>query len=439
MNKVLFILAWAVVLFSACARDEQGLDIDRLLDQVLVDKSKYILPNSDDLADIPQTQANPLTKEKVDLGKLLFYETAFSVRPANKAMMQTYSCSTCHVPKSGFKPGSIQGIADGAYGYGLQGEGREKSSLYSGNDVDAQGNRPLSLLNVAYVTNSMWNGSFGAEGVNKGTEDVWGKYLPSTVLNRLNYGPFENQNIDGLDVHRMSYTKELIVQNGYKEMFDKAFPEMDDSTRYGAVAASFALSAYIRTLTTTEAPFQLWLRGNSRAMSAEMKEGALLFFGRVGCGKCHTEKNLGANTFHALGVNDLWERGGFRTSADDRRTLGRGGFTGKESDMFKFRVPGLYNQGDSGPYFHGSSKNTLEEVIDYFDKGIAENKRVPESQLSYFIKPLKLTNDEKYKLLVFLRDGLRDPNLNRFVPGSVKSGHCFPNNDSISRIDMNCF
>ncbi len=64
-----------------------------------------------------------------------------------------------------------------------------------------------------------------------------------------------------------------------------------------------------------------------------------------------------------------------KTSEADLRNLGRGGFTGNAEDLYKFRVPQLYNLGDSGPYFHGSSKQTLEEVIEYFNNGVHENPK----------------------------------------------------------------
>ncbi|MFM9950606.1 MAG: hypothetical protein ACKV1O_21895, partial [Saprospiraceae bacterium] len=135
---------------------------------------------------------------------------------------------------------------------------------------------------------------------------------------------------------------------------------------------------------------------------------------------------------------DLFENGGLKTSQADLRNLGRGGFTGNPDDLYKFRVPQLYNLGDSGPYFHGSSKQTLEEVIEYFNNGVHENPRVPASQISLFFHPLGLNEEEKKDLVAFIRDGLRDPNLQRYVPEQVMSGLCFPNNDAVSQAQMGC-
>lgn len=438
MKSKISLIIFTLAVIAACTFEPVPFTIDRELDEIIGDRAKYILPNSADLDRIPQSEANPLTKEKVDLGKFLFFEVGFGLEASQHSNLQTFACGSCHVPDAGFRPGSFQGIADGGYGFGVKGEKRIKYPTYADDEVDAQGNRPLSVLNVAFVEASMWNGSFGSEGVNEGTEDVWGQFDPGTALNHLRIGNLEAQNIEGLKVHRLLYNEDIVTRLGYKEMFDAAFPDVPVSERYNRTTASFAISAYLRALTTTEAPFQRWLRGNENAMTEQQKRGAALFFGKVGCVDCHNQPNLGSNTFHALGVNDLWERGGIKTSINDRRTLGRGGFTDLEEDMFKFRVPQLYNLGDSGPYFHGSSKETLEEVVRYFNDGIAENKRVPEDQLSYYLRPLNMTEDEIQDLTVFLKDGLRDPNLDRFVPKNLKSGMCFPNNDPWSQDDMGC-
>jgi cytochrome c peroxidase len=437
MAKYLAGIAALVLLFVQCKHDIINQE-DHELSILLGEKERFILPDENELAAIPQSTANPLTKEKIELGKMLYFEPAFANEAKLHEQRFTFTCSSCHVPESGFRPGRMQGIADGGYGFGLNGEKRIKYPLYHQDSIDAQGARPLATLNVAFVENTMWNGSFGSDGANQGTESLWGVFDPGTAANHLRIGALEGQNIEGLKVHRMNYTKEIIEAAGYKHLFDRAFPEMSESERYSRTAASFAISAYLRQLITNQAPFQKWLRGDYAAMTEQQKKGAILFFGKAGCNGCHYEKNLGSMRFEALGVDDLFEHGGLKTSIEDRRNLGRGGFTNRPEDMFRFRTPQLYNLGDSGPYFHGGSKETLEDVIRYFNDGIAENQRVPQSQLSYFIKPLGLSDNEMAELTEFVKNGLRDPKLNRYVPKQVLSGMCFPNNDPISKLDMKC-
>lgn len=436
MNKI-YVLAIILAAYYGCTHDGFP-EMDAQLLRLIGDPTTYILPEEHDYANIPQSPVNPLTREKIELGKLLFFEPIFANEAKNPALRHTFTCSSCHVPNAGFRPGRMQGIADGGLGFGVNGERRHMHGAYVADSIDAQGARPLATLNVAFVENTMWNGSFGSDGHNLGTEDMWGVRDPGTAINHLHLGSLEGQNIEGLKVHRMNYTKAIIEEANYKDLFDAAFPEMSEDERYSRKAASFALSAYLRHLTTNKAPFQQWLRGHYDEMTQQQKRGAILFFGKAGCVNCHYEKNLGSMRFEAIGVSDLYENGGLKTGPNDLRNKGRGGFTNREEDLFKFRTPQLYNLGDSGPYFHGGSKETLEDVIHYFNNGVAENKNVPQEQLSFFIKPIGLSDDEIADLAEFIRNGLRDPDLNRYVPESVRSGLCFPNNDPVSRAQMGC-
>ncbi len=444
--KKLYVLASIIMVVAyACTYDSLGTPEDVELRKVISSRSKtglseyFILPASNDYANIPQSPVNPLTAIKVELGKLLFFESCFSVEAKHPSGLATFSCSSCHVPAAGFRPNRIQGIADGGFGFGVLGEQRSKLPEYDDQDIDAQGARPLSVLNVAFVTNTMWNGSFGDAGVNTNTDNLWGFYDPATAINSERLGALEGQNIEGLKTHRMLFNEQLVRATGYTALFDAAFPDVPVAERYTRKTASFALSAYLRTLLSTEAPFQKWLKGEEDAMDEEQKRGALLFFDKAGCYRCHREPNLGSVTFQGLGVEDLFENGGLKTSLADRRNLGRGGFTGLEEDMFRFRVPQLYNIGDSGPYFHGSSKKNLHDVVAYFNAGVPENPRVPASQISPYFHPLQLTSTEMRDLETFLREGLHDPSLQRYVPESVISGNCFPNNDPVSIYDLGCY
>ncbi len=436
----------ACILIAACNQDKIYLDtpLDQLLASSVVrasksnDLSHFILPESDDFASIPQDPRNPLTKEKVELGKMLFFETGIALSPTKEAGKKTYSCASCHVPSAGFRPGTPQGIADGGIGFGSNGENRSKLAAYRDFEMDVQSVRPLSVLNVAYVENTTWNGRFGSTGVNVGTEDRW-DLDPTLHVNEEGYAALETQNIEGLEVHRMEITEEVLDDYGYRTYFDQAFAEDSDEERYSKRNAAFAISAYLRTLLTNQSPFQDYLKGDKEALSEQEKRGALVFFSDAKCYHCHKEKNLGANEFYALGVNDLYQTGvAFNTSKEDVRNLGRGEYSGKAEDNHKFKIPQLYNLGDSPFYFHGSSKYSLKEVVEYFNEGIPENSDVPTEQVARQFKPLNLSDQQVEDLTVFLESGLRDPNLNRYVPERVLSGFCFPNNDLFSQIELGC-
>jgi len=437
----------AFVVYLGCT-----YDYDLTLDNQLLDElnyhsktghySAYIMPKSTDYGALPnQDPKNPVTAEKVALGKMLFFETGIGLEAKKSVSMQAYSCSTCHIPSRSFTAGRFQGIADGAIGFGVAGEGRRINPLYTDDQVDAQGARPLTIINTAYVTNALWAGSFGSFNVNSGTEDVWHQ----DTLIEINFKGLmglEANNARALAVHRQVINKAVTDSLGYTPMFDAAFPDIPESERYSRITGSFAIAAYFRTVLANEAPFQMWLKGNHGALTDQQKRGALLFFGKAGCVHCHNSPSLNSDPhkFFALGVRDEFQTHNlvFRTDKYDKRNLGRGGFTGRDEDMHKFKVPQLYNLKDFGFYFHGASKTSLQEVVEYFNEAEPENSYVPVSQISSFFKPLHLTKEEVTDLVEFLENGLYDPNITRYAPEFVLSGNCFPNNDPQSQADMGC-
>ena len=107
----------------------------------------------------------------------------------------------------------------------------------------------------------------------------------------------ESQNIEGLEAHRMEVTEKVLDEYGYRAMFDEAFPEIPEEERYEPKYVSFAISAYLRTLLTTEAPFQKWLRGEDEAMTNTQKKGAIVFFDKAKCFRCHKSPSLNSVEF----------------------------------------------------------------------------------------------------------------------------------------------
>lgn len=445
MRNGVFILS-IILIIASCADDKVYLtdEYDRQLDRLISinsptgDNSHFILPESHQYDLIPQEPLNPLNDAKVELGKFLFFETGIGKDAVQAFGENTYSCGSCHLPSAGFRPGAAQGIADGGVGYGDNGELRTKFVSYESSEIDAQGARALSVLNVGFVSNTFWNGQFGSNDINVGTEHRW-DLVKGAHVNYTGFLGLEAQNIEGVVSHRMETGRELMEELGYAELYNEAFPEIEAARRFTDTTASFALSAYLRTLVANEAPFQNYLKGDRSAMTDAQKRGAILFFDKANCISCHSGKAFSATNFYGLGVNDLYQRGDvFNTGPDDTRNLGRGGFTGVEADMYKFKVPQLYNLGDAPFFFHGSSAYSLEDVVEYFDKGVPENPNVPASQITPLLKPLFMTDEEKSDLVEFLRFGLKDPNLDRYMPELIKSGNCFPNNDPFSQIDLGC-
>lgn len=445
MRKIILVCSVLVFFVFACTKDKMPVlvELDNQLRNLVAasaptsDLDFYILPNEDDYANIPADPKNPLSEAKVQLGKFMFYDTGLAKSALKPSGIGTYSCSSCHIAEAGFKPGNFQGIGDGGVGFGINGENRVRNTEYDEDELDVQDARPLTLVNVAYVTNTFWNGQFGATGINEGTEDVW-HLNEDTERNHLGFQGIETQNFEGLITHRINITKEILDSYGYTEQFDAAFPEIPEEDRYTIETASLAYSAYIRTIISNKAPFQNWLKGDQSAMDYSSKKGAILFFGKANCSTCHYNQNLGSPEFHALGVYDMYQQPSYSTVDSDFRNFGRGGFTKKEEDLYKFKVPGIYNIADSDFFFHGASVEKIEDLVEYFDKAVPENDKVPESQISQKFKPLNLTDEEKEHLVQFLKVGLADPELTRYKPTSLPSGSCFPNADPQSIIDLGC-
>lgn len=422
---------------------EYKRDIDLELQNALINASQgagmdyFRFPQSNVFSEILQDPNNPITKKKVELGKNLYHETAFATEGEFPITIGEYSCASCHHAGAGFQSGLAQGLGEGGEGFGLLGESRTRNLLCAPEKCDVQPLRTPTTLNVAYQPLMLWNGQFGATSLNQGTESQWKEGTPLET-NFLGYEGVETQAIAGLKVHRMGFTEETIVANGYKDLYDEVFADFEKDERYTNVTSGLAIAAYERTLMSYNAPFQKYVRGNPLAMTDDEKKGAILFFEKGGCANCHNGPALNNKDFHALGMNEFDQAMVTHFNPEDEAQFGRYQFTGNPSDKYKFKTPQLYNLKDVNFFGHGASFSTVKEVIEYKNKAVAQNENVAQNQLDESFVPLGLTDEEVDQLTVFIESALFDPNLDRFVPSSLPSGACFPNADDLSIIDLEC-
>ncbi|MDC6350224.1 cytochrome c peroxidase [Zeaxanthinibacter sp. PT1] len=443
LKSVYFLFTCCIAfLFISCGPDEEisNLDphfsLDVQLEYLYGDSRALIIPDSEDLSSIPFDPKNQLTEEKVLLGKFLFHETGLAVVPKTEAGRGTYSCATCHHTAAGFQSGILQGLGEGGSGFGMMGEGRLLGEGYDKTNTDMQPIKSPTIVNTAYQEVMLWNGQFGALGINKGTENQWSAGTPKET-NHLGFSGLEIQAIAGLGVHRMDCQPEMITQSNYKTYFDQAFPNVPQHERYTKINAGLAIAAYERTVLSNEAPFQFWLKGDRGAMTDEQTEGALLFFGKARCYECHDGPGLNGMGFHALGMKDL-DHTSILGEVDENTRKGRGGFTARQEDDYKFKTPTLYNLKSASHLGHGGSFSTIREVIEYKNNGVPENHEVPVSKISSKFRPLGLSTIEIDQLEAFVKEALFDPNLQRYTPESTPMNSCFPNADPQSRIDLGC-
>ena len=449
-SKFSYILIGASLAFSSCKKDESTKceDTTSELDlrlQASIDSATegegtaaLLLPDSYDFSNIPQDPLNPITSAKVELGKLLFHETAIGVNAKYENGIGTFSCASCHHAAAGFQANRKQGIGDGGSGFGLAGEGREPSAEYSLDSLDVQPIRSPTVMNSAYQKIMLWNGQFGATGMNEGTEDQWGVLTP-IWNNQLGHEGLETQAIAGLTVHRMDCTDEMAAQlPEYGPLFDAAFPDVPADLRMSVRFAGLAIGAYERTILSNKAPWQDYLRGNESALTNSEKRGAELFFNKANCYQCHNGPSLANMQFDAIGMDNLDGPGIYGTAGAEGTNRGRGGFTGNPSDDYKFKVPQLYNLKDSPFYGHGGNFTDLRSLVEYKNSAVPENDMVPSGQLSEHFVPLDLSDAEITDLVSFLENGLYDGDLFRYVPIELPSGNCIPNNDPVSQVDQGC-
>jgi cytochrome c peroxidase len=164
----------------------------------------------------------------------------------------------------------------------------------------------------------------------------------------------------------------------YRQAFQAAFDGGPSADRLAR-----AIAAYERTIYSVDSPFDRFLAGSEDALSPEARRGLTLFGGKARCGECHTGPNFTDELFHTLGL------------AGD---AGRGTVTKAPADEAAFKTPTLREVAKTAPYMHDGSLATLEEVVEYYDRG-----GTPHPNLSPKITKLSLTAQEKSDLVAFLR------------------------------------
>src|SRR5215831_168134 len=153
-----------------------------------------------------------------------------------------------------------------------------------------------------------------------------------------------------------------------------------------------ALASYVRTIRSENNSFDLFLSGWPDMLSETELEGLRLFRGKARCYICHAGNQFTDESFHNTGM--AWSGGALQDE-------GRAAITGKPYHKGAFKTPSLREVGQRGPYMHDGSLATLEEVIEFYDRGGNNNPYLDEN-----IVPLHLSPAEKKALLAFLRNCL---------------------------------
>lgn len=288
---------------------------------------------------------NPMTPEKIELGELLFFDTALSVD-------HSMSCATCHDPDLGWSNG--EKLAEGTSG--LRGK-----------------RNTLSILNVGFYDQHLfWDGRV--------------KTLEEQALVPV----FEKTEM------AMTSEEELLERINENEDYQKRFADVFED---GVTAANVAraLATFQRTIYVKEIPYDRYLAGDKTAMSESAIRGAKVFHNTriANCASCHPAPLFTDHKPYNIGIgmeqeNPDW---GFH------HTTGW-------AYWGKFRSPSLRGINQTGPYMHDGSLETLEDVVDYYDKG-----GTPHQYTDVAVDSLRLTrlsDQQKKDLVAFMREGMRE-------------------------------
>jgi cytochrome c peroxidase len=160
-------------------------------------------------------------------------------------------------------------------------------------------------------------------------------------------------------------------------------PVADAAGRVGLSAddVSRALASYVRSILSGDSPYDRFVNGDRTALSAEQQAGLQIFRGKGNCTACHVGPNFSDEKLHNTGV--AWR---------DGRLADVGAGQGQ------FKTPTLREASNTTPYMHDGSIATLEDVVDYYDKGGNSNPG-----LDAELRPLRLTLEDKRLLIAFLR------------------------------------
>lgn len=287
------------------------------------------------LQPIPWPKDNPYSPAKWELGRALYFDTRLSAD-------NTVSCATCHHPKLAFtdrQPNSS----------GIRGQRGDRSAP--------------TVINRAYSMAQFWDGRAGS-------------------LEDQAIGPMANP-------IEMGHTHDAIVvflkdSPGYKKMFADAF----GSEEITIARAGMAIATFERTVLSGNSAYDKYKAGNKKALTPEQVRGMDVYFNKAKCDQCHEGINFTLNSYHNLGV-------GMDKANPD---VGRYKVTQRPEDWGAFKTPTLRDISKTAPYMHDGSLKTLEEVVEYYDKGGTPNKNLDERMVK-----LNLTAQDKSDLVAFLR------------------------------------
>jgi cytochrome c peroxidase len=268
---------------------------------VQIDES--LLPAFGALPPVMASKDNPITEDKILLGRALYYETRLSAS-------NEISCNTCHV---------------------LTVDGADQRKTSIGHKKQAGKRNAPTVYNAAGHFVQFWDGR------------------AKTIEDQAK-GPITNP-VEMAMQDEKSVLAEIRKVKWYAEQFKKAFPEAKGEAVTMDNLAK-AIGAFERKL-VTPSRWDKFLGGDKSALTAAEKNGFKKFV-ETGCNTCHAGPYVGGAMYQKLGLVKPWEH---------QEDLGRYEVTKQDVDKMMFKVPSLRNVEKTGPYFHDGSIATLEQAV----------------------------------------------------------------------------
>ena len=325
MKKIL-ILTVLIASFISCADSKKEKKVETNPEYAALQKTAASMFGT--LPKVAENPENPVTAEKVKLGKKLYFDNRLSKD-------NTQSCNTCH---------------------NLETYGVDNLSTSPGNNGGFGTRNSPTVFNAALHISQFWDGR---------EPDVEAQ-AGGPILNPVEMAmPSEK-----VVVERLSKIDE------YNTLFSKVFPDDKNPITYKNIQN--AIGAFERKL-ITPSKFDDFIAGDLNALSTIEKEGLQLFIS-TGCIACHSGNVLGGNIYQKFGLYDDYWKHTKSTKIDE----GKFEVTKKESDKYIFKSPSLRNIEKTYPYFHDGSVSDLKEAVSIMAK-LQLNKELPENDLNALV------------------------------------------------------
>ena len=310
---------------------------------------------------------NPMTPDKVALGRSLYFDKRLSVDG-------TVSCATCHDPANAFSDHSVVGTG-------------------VSNRVGTR-NTP-TILNAMFSERLFWDGRAGSLE----------EQARQPMSNLLEMG------MKGDD----AVVARVVAIPEYRQTFKHVF--RDQGITIDTIVK--AIAAYERTQISANSPFDRFFSGDSGAISEAQKRGWELFKGKAKCIECHAFSQgspfFTDFKFHNTGIvagdmrpeyldglamklTDPLAQAALFAHTKDFTELGRYLVTKQPPDIGAFKTPTLRDVELTSPYMHNGSQKTLIDVVRFYNRGGNANAHLDER-----MHPLNLSEQEMNDLVEFMR------------------------------------